>query len=100
MKFKSGDRVVLMCDSLSYLQVGDTGTVCCDKVEPSTGRVRVRWDLDGPKRGFHSCGDHCEFGYGYNVLERDLCFESEYFKNDDFDTTNDELFSLIGGSLS
>ena len=101
MNFKKGDRVVLMInDTYTGLRIGDSGTVCCDKVEPSTGKVRVRWDLDKPTSGFHECGGHCEHGYGHNYYEHNLCFESEYFKNDDFDTSNDELFSLIGGSLS
>ena len=96
--FKKGDRVVLLHDAKINLKAGATGTVCCDKKEATTGLIRVRWDLECKKPGFHSCGGNCESGYGFNVGESfiellDVCPVNEM----DFDILNDDLFSIIGG---
>lgn len=96
--FKKGDRVVLLRNIGAILQEGLTGTVCCDKLEPATGLVRVRWDLDKPTSGFHECGGNCEHGFGRNVAERDLELLDVCPVNEmDFDILNDDLFSIIGG---
>ena len=95
---KKGDRVVLLHSVGALLQEGLTGTVCSDKLEPRTGLVRVRWDLNKPTSGFHACGGNCEHGFGRNVEETylellDVCPVNEM----DFDILNDDLFSIIGG---
>lgn len=95
---KTGDRVILKINiPPKDLFIGDSGTVVGR--EPGSGLTRVRWDLEGPRSGFHSCGGHCEEGFGWNVAQFNLALESKSLISEDFDISPDELLGLFEVAL-
>ena len=69
MPFYIGDRVEAVVDhpeSNPSIRRGSTGTVC----NVSGYVIGVRWD-EPPERG-HSCRNHCENGYGWEVYGRHI----------------------------
>lgn len=96
MTFHAGDRVVCKVDTLQFINIysGDTGVICCEKREPGSGMIRVRWDN---KIGGHDCGSYCEYGYGWNVRDNEIVILNS---EDDKDEANaacsdEELVALL-----
>ena len=94
--FQKGD-IVQLTEQIGKLglYIGSTGTVV--GIEPGTGLTRVRWDLDRPNRGFHSCGGKCDQGYGFNVRAEYLELVNVCPVSEDIEILHDDLFSLLGG---
>ena len=88
--FNVGDRVEAT-RKIGRIKCGETGTVCAEELDIDK-YVRVRWDRN---IGGHSCGGHCEQGYGFNL-------EPGYLTLVCPDTyaqyTNDDIITLLGGA--
>lgn len=73
--FQVGDRVVSLVDYPDdniNIMAGDTGTVCYvdgSDVGYSLISVGVKWDKDVEG---HSCGDTCEYGFGWNICSDEI----------------------------
>lgn len=92
-KFHVGDRVVAITehpDANPSIRIGYTGTVCVER--DSFGRAGVRWDIKITNG--HSCGEHCEYGYGWFV---NPCSIEHIEDEADFDINGDSFLGIVMG---
>ena len=99
-KFRIGDRVVVVVDIVKDdnpdLTFGDAGTVVRFGSSGGAGKERsIGVDWDREINGGHACHGSADIGHGWYVNATDI--EHEYQMNQDFDMSESEILTLLGG---